>query len=64
MKSLSSYYHELLNHWYQKAELYHPTALKELRQCPCEMGKEEHERVQDQKKEVTQLGMAEETELQ
>lgn len=45
------YYHEFLNPWYQKAELYHPIALKELRLHLSEMGKEGLERAQDQEEE-------------
>ena len=64
MKSLSIYYHEFLNRWYQKAERYHPIALKELRLRPSEMGKERQKRAQDQEEEVTLQGTGEEAELQ
>jgi len=64
MKSLSIYYHKFLNRWYQKAERYHPTAPKELRLRPSEMGKEGQERAQDQEEEVTLQATRQETELQ
>lgn len=64
MKNLGIYYHEFLNRWYQKGERYHPTALKEPRLRPPEMGQEGQERAQDQEEEINLRGTGGEAELQ